>query len=72
MASLDDPNVNVLHRNVSSLGSSNEKEQIAVEEEEYTMEKPDMFVFLRSTRLLMRQLTVATTAQGRSLETRMR
>ncbi|KAL1942739.1 hypothetical protein VTO73DRAFT_4979 [Trametes versicolor] len=42
MASLDDPNVNMLHRNVSSLGSSNEKEQIAVEEEEYTMEKPDI------------------------------
>ncbi|EIW63154.1 OPT oligopeptide transporter [Trametes versicolor FP-101664 SS1] len=42
MASLDDPNVNVLHRNVSSLGSSNEKERIVVEEDEYEMEKPDI------------------------------
>ncbi|OJT10730.1 Metal-nicotianamine transporter YSL2 [Trametes pubescens] len=42
MASLDDTDVNVLHRNASSTGSSNEKERIIVEEEEYTLEKPDI------------------------------
>lgn len=53
MASLDDTDVNVLHRNASSTGSSNEKERIIVEEEEYTLEKPDMFVFPCLMRLSM-------------------